>query len=159
MRVLATKFDGDDENVDELGLKYSERQLRDGKGAWCYGKISFVFKKKSRMPQKYKIKYHEGGSMDSLEADIQMAPEDEEIPSERTDSDREDEVPLNVNDRDDEGDDDRHPLDRDDDADEGRAVGVDGTVELDSDEDEVGDEETVTVGGCTTTIPREKESD
>jgi hypothetical protein len=30
------------------------------KGEWCYGKISFVFKKKSRMPQKYRIKYHEG---------------------------------------------------------------------------------------------------
>ncbi len=42
VRVLATKFDDDDENVDELGLKYSERQLRDGKGAWCYGKIHEV---------------------------------------------------------------------------------------------------------------------
>ncbi len=129
MRVHATKFDGDEENVDELGLKYSERQMRDGKGPWCYGKISFVFKKKSRMPQKYKIKYHEGGSMDCLETDIERAPEDEEIPSEGTDSDREGEVELNLNDRDDEGGDDRHPLYRDNDDDEGRTVGEDGTVD------------------------------
>ncbi len=89
--------------------------------------------------------------MDSLEADIEMAPEDEEIPSERTDSDREGEVELNVNDRDDDGDDD---LDKDDKDDEERAGGEDGTVELDSDVDEQGEEETVTVGGCTTTFPR-----
>jgi hypothetical protein len=37
VRVLATKFDCDEKNADDLGLKYSERQLRDGKGAWCYG--------------------------------------------------------------------------------------------------------------------------
>ncbi len=122
----------DEENVDELGLKYSERQLRDGQGAWCYGKISLVFIKKSRMPQKYKIKYHEGGFMDCLEENIEMAPEDEEVPSERTDSERKGEVELNINDRDDEGDDDRNPLDRDDEDDKGRAGGEDGTtVELD----------------------------
>ncbi len=31
VRVHATKFDCDEENVNELGLKYSERQLHDGK--------------------------------------------------------------------------------------------------------------------------------
>jgi len=36
-----------------------------------------VFTKKSRQPQKYKIKYHEGGSMDALEADIEMPGEEE----------------------------------------------------------------------------------
>jgi hypothetical protein len=45
VRVLASKFHGDEENVDELGMKYSERQLHVGKGAWCYGKISVVFKR------------------------------------------------------------------------------------------------------------------
>ncbi len=38
---------------------------------WCYGKISFVFKKKARMSQKYRIKYHEGTVMESLEAGIE----------------------------------------------------------------------------------------
>jgi hypothetical protein len=86
VRVHATKFDGDAENVDELGLTYSGRMLHDKKGEWCYGRISLVFKKKSRQPQKYKIKYHEGGSMDCLENDIEMAPEDWEDPRARVDS-------------------------------------------------------------------------
>ncbi len=52
VRVRAEKFDGDGE-TDELRLKWSEKWLRDGNGEWCYGKISFVFKKKPRMPQKF----------------------------------------------------------------------------------------------------------
>ncbi len=76
VRVHATKFDGEGER-DELGLKWSEKWLRDGHGEWCYGKISFVFKKKTRMPQKYRIKYHEGTVMESPEADIEMAPVEE----------------------------------------------------------------------------------
>ena len=55
VRVRATKFDGDGE-TDELGLTWSQKWLRDGNGEWCYGKISIVFKKKHRMPQKYRIK-------------------------------------------------------------------------------------------------------
>jgi hypothetical protein len=47
VRVRADKFDGEGE-TDELGLKFSERWLRDGNGEWCYGKITFVFKKKPR---------------------------------------------------------------------------------------------------------------
>jgi hypothetical protein len=62
--VRATKFDGEGER-DELGLLWSEKWLRDWNGEWCYGKISFVFKKQSRMPQKYRIKYHEGTIMES----------------------------------------------------------------------------------------------
>ncbi len=70
----ATQFDGEGER-DELGIKFSEKWLRDGNGEWCYGKISFVLKKKSRQPQKYRILYHEGTAMESLENDIEMAPE------------------------------------------------------------------------------------
>jgi hypothetical protein len=36
VRVHATKFDGEGE-TDELGLKWSEKWLRDGHGEWCYG--------------------------------------------------------------------------------------------------------------------------
>jgi hypothetical protein len=147
VRVHATKFNGDPGNVDELGMTYIERMLHDRKGEWCYGKIRKVFSKKSRQPQKYKIKYHEGGSMDSLQGDIEMAPE-EENPRARRDSESEleDEVPLNIEDREEE--DDRHPLDRDEDAENSSAVGEDGTVELDSKEDDEEEDETVTVGGC-----------
>ena len=140
VRVHATKFDGEKDNVDELGLTYSQRMLHDKKGEWCYGRISLVFTKKSRQPQKYKIKYHEGGSMDALEADIEMAPGEEEIARERAFSEVEGEGELNLDDREEEDGEDRHPLDRDED-------GVDGSVELESEEDESGEDDTVTVGG------------
>jgi hypothetical protein len=139
--VHASKFDGEGE-TDELGLKFSERWLRDGNGEWCYGKISFVFKKKTRMPQKYRIKYHEGTVMESLEADIEMAPE-EETEAKDSSEDREDRQALHDADRDGEDEDDRHPLDRGEEDVDGNT----GTVELDSDEDDDAlDEETVTVG-------------
>jgi hypothetical protein len=71
VRVHATKFDG---IIDELGLSFSARWARDNNGEWCYGKISFVYKKKSREAQKYRILYHDGTTMLSLEAEIEKAP-------------------------------------------------------------------------------------
>jgi hypothetical protein len=62
------------------------------------------------MPQKYRIKYHEGTSMESLEKDIEMAPEDDESQAETI----EENIEMNVDDREDEGKDDRHRLDRED---------------------------------------------
>ncbi len=107
MRVRATKFDGAGER-DELGLTFSEKWLRDGNGEWCYGKISFVYRKKSRMAQKYIILYHEGTSMESLEGEIEMAPEDDE----ESMSETEEEKAMTIDELEDEGDDDRHPQDR-----------------------------------------------
>ena len=103
----ATQFDGEGE-TDELGLTFSEKWLRDGNGEWCYGKISFVYKKKSRQAQKYRILYHEGTTMESLEGDIEMAPEDEDAAGSETEEER----PMTVDELEDEGDDDRHPQDR-----------------------------------------------
>jgi hypothetical protein len=48
VRVHASKFDGDADNADELGLTYSQKMLHDKKGEWCHGRISLVFTKKSR---------------------------------------------------------------------------------------------------------------
>ena len=132
MRVHATKFDGEGER-DELGLKWSENWLRDGPGEWCYGKVSFVFRKKPRMPQKYRIKYHEGTVMESLETDIEMAPEDETSSDER--EAQADQEELGLDDREEDGEEDtRHPLDRE--GNEEETYVVDGNVELESDEDE-----------------------
>jgi hypothetical protein len=142
VRVRATKFDGEGER-DELGLTFSEKWLRDGNGEWCYGKISFVYRKKSREAQKYRILYHEGTSMESLEGDIEMAPEDDEDSVSET----EEEKAMTIDELEGEGDDDRHPQDRgEEDSDyEGPD---DGNVELQSDEDEnQRADETVTVGG------------
>jgi hypothetical protein len=151
VRVDAKKFDGEGE-LDELGLKFSERWLRDGNGVWCYGKISFVFKKQSRQPQKYRVKYHEGTVMESLEGDIEMAPEeeDEDDTSSIEREEREDREALNLDDREEDEEFQRHPLDREETV---QLEEDDGNVELESesDNDEEEDDETVTVGGCCTT--------
>ena len=154
MRVHATKFDGDGEeddteDTDKAVEKWSEKWRREGNGEWCYGKVTFVFRKKPRQPQKYRIKYHEGTVMESLETDIELAPE-EEAEDETSSAERqlgEDENQLRLEDREEEPDeDDRHPLDREEET-QGRDV-ADGNVELDSEEeDHDGDDETVTVGG------------
>ena len=93
IRVLATRFNG---ITDELGLSFSDRWARDGNGEWCYGKISFVYKKIGRQPQKYRILYHDGTSMPGIEADIERAPESDIASS---DSGSEEGTELNVEDR------------------------------------------------------------
>ncbi len=120
------------------------RLLRDGNGVWCYGKISFVFKKRSRQTQKYRIKYHEGTVMECLEADIEMAPEEEEAPDETSSEEVGEE--LSVDDREEDEAFQRHPLERDEDDQE---EGDDGHVELESESnnDEGEEDDTVTVGG------------
>jgi hypothetical protein len=142
VRVDAKKFNGEGD-VDELGLKFSERWLRDGNGVWCYGKISFVFKKVSRQTQKYRIKYHEGTVMECLEADIEMAPEEED--GDETSS-NEGRAELSLDDREEDEEEQRHPLDR---PEKGKQEGDDGHAELESDSDndegEYGD--TVSGGG------------
>jgi hypothetical protein len=79
--------------------------------------------------------------MESLETDIEMAPQDED--REDSSEDREDREQLTIEDRvDDEDEDDRHPLDR------VEVEGNTGHVELDSEEDDWPDEDgVVTVGG------------
>ena len=124
--------------------------MHDGNGEWCYGKTCFVFAKKPRQAQKYRIKYHEGSTMEAVEADIEVAPEeDAEDESRSADREaREDREELRLEDREEENDeDDRHPLEREEDPLESGVT--DGNVELDSEEDSAGDEEdnTVTVGG------------
>jgi hypothetical protein len=60
VRVHATKFDGDveeddTEETDKAVEKWSAKWRREGHGGWCYGRITFVFRKKPRQPQKYRI--------------------------------------------------------------------------------------------------------
>ena len=142
VRVRATKFDGEGER-DELGLTFSEKWLRDGNGEWCYGKITFVYKKQSRKAQKYRILYHEGTTMESLEGDIEMAPEDDE----ESVSETEEERAMTIDELEDEGDDDRHPQDRGE-AESDYEGPDDGNVELQSDEDDnPRADETVSLGG------------
>ncbi len=120
--VHGTKFDG---IIDELGLSFSERWARDGNGEWCHGKISFVYKKIGRQPQKYRILYHDGTSMPATEADIERAPQTEPEEADSDDSE-EGKTELHVEDRESEEDSDYSEEGTDD-----------GNEEDDSDEEEV----------------------
>ena len=118
VRVHGTKFNG---IVDELGLSFSDRWARDGNGEWCYGKISFVYKKIGRQPQKYRILYHDGTSMPGIEADIERAPESD-IASSSIDSEAEREVQVD---------------DREEDSDYSEEGTTDGSEEDEGDDDEI----------------------
>ena len=165
MRVNATKFNG---IVDELGLQFSERWARDGNGEWCYGKNSFVFVKRSRAPQKYRILYHDGTTMTGLEKDIEMAPDatdDSETASEGAIRDRA-ELELNVDDREEDSDPDYEDQEDIEDESEGEVRNVrirararqrthneeakeqNSTTELEDSDDDKDDADTVNVGGC-----------
>ena len=115
----ATKFNG---IIDELGLSFSDRWARDGHGEWCYGRISFVYKKIGRLPQKYCILYHEGTSMPGIEADIERAPENG--------------LDLEVSDSDD-GRTELQVEDRDEDSPYSEEGTTDGSGKDDDDEEEV----------------------
>jgi hypothetical protein len=39
-----------------------ENWEREGNGEWCHGKVSFVYRKKPREAQKYRILYDDGTS-------------------------------------------------------------------------------------------------
>ena len=118
VRVHGTKFDG---IIDELGLSFSQRWARDGNGEWCYGKISYVYKKIGRQPQKYRILYHDGTSMPGVEADIERAPESD-IASSSIDSEAEREVQVD---------------DREEDSDYSEEGTTDGSEEDEGDGDEI----------------------
>ncbi len=82
--------------------------------------------------------------MECLEADIEMAPEEEEGEDETSSYEGGEE--LSLDDREENEDFQRHPLERDE---EGQEEGDDGHVELESesDNDEGEEDDTVTVGG------------
>ena len=173
MRVNATKFNG---IVDELGLQFSERWARDGNGEWCYGKISFVFVKRSRAPQKYRILYHDGTTMTGLEKDIEMAPDatdESETASEGAIRDRA-EMELNVEDREEESDPDYEDQEDIEDESEGEVRNVriraraqqrthneeakaqNSTTELEDSDDDKDDADTVNVGGVLYEVGKRK---
>ena len=67
VRVHATRFNAPDGKKDKNGRTFAEDWEKKGHGEWCHGRVTFVYKKKSRQPQKYRILYDEGTVMESLE--------------------------------------------------------------------------------------------
>ncbi len=74
-----------DKNGRDL-LKIGERR---GMGEWCPGRVTFVYKKKSRQPQKYRILYDEGTVMEILEEHMEAAGEGDSDNEEDTTDDLE----------------------------------------------------------------------
>jgi hypothetical protein len=60
-----------------------------GHGEWCHGRVTFVYKKKSRQPQKYRMLYDEGTVMESLEEHMEATVEGDSDDEEDTTEDLE----------------------------------------------------------------------
>ena len=76
VRLKATLFDNG--KRDRNGLLFSEDWLAKGNGEWCYGTVSFVYVKKGRQAQKYRMKYDGGQTMTSMEEQMELAGVEEE---------------------------------------------------------------------------------
>ena len=76
VKLKATLFDNG--KRDRNGLLFSEDWLAKGNGEWCYGTVSFVYVKKGRQAQKYRVKYDGGQTMTSLEDQMEVAGLEEE---------------------------------------------------------------------------------
>jgi hypothetical protein len=77
VRASAKLFDGNGTR-DRNDLLFSEKWLADGNGEWCYGTVSFVYVRRGRTKQKYRVKYDEGTTMEALENHLFHQPENAE---------------------------------------------------------------------------------
>ncbi len=53
VKSRATLYLYDEGTEDENGLRFSQRQLAKGLGAFCFGAVTHVYRKTGRQPQKY----------------------------------------------------------------------------------------------------------
>ncbi len=72
VRAKATVFDGGEESRDRNGLLFSEKWAADKNGEWCYGTVSFVYARKGRHAQSYRVKYDEGTVMQAEDAHLEL---------------------------------------------------------------------------------------
>jgi hypothetical protein len=89
VRVHATRFNAPDGKKDKNGRTFAEDWEKKGHGEWCHGRVTFVYKKKSRQPQKYRILYDEGTVMESLEEHMEATAEGDSDDEEDTTEDLE----------------------------------------------------------------------
>ncbi len=76
VRAKATLFGGE-ETRDRNGYLFSEKWAADKNGEWCYGTVSFVYSRRGRHLQKYRVKYDEGTTMEAEDAHLELV-EDED---------------------------------------------------------------------------------
>ena len=58
VKSRATLYDQGTE--DENGLLFSQRQLGQGLGVFCFGAVTHVYRKSGRQPQKYRVRWDDG---------------------------------------------------------------------------------------------------
>jgi hypothetical protein len=59
-RVKSSAMLYDAGTEDENGLTFSQRQLGKGLGAFCFGTVTFVYRKRGREVQKYRVRWDDG---------------------------------------------------------------------------------------------------
>ncbi len=78
VRATATLFDGGEETRDRNGLFFSEKCAADKNGEWCYRTASFVYARRGRHLQKYRVKYDEGTTMEAEDAHLELVQDDDD---------------------------------------------------------------------------------
>jgi hypothetical protein len=101
IRVHAKHFNAPNGGTNDNGLTFEENWDREGNGEWCHGKVSFVYRKKSRESQKYRLLYDDGTSMESVEEQMKAAPEDDSDAYSEESTDYENETEAQMEDRED----------------------------------------------------------
>jgi hypothetical protein len=101
VRVHAKHFNAPDGGTNDNGLTFEENWAREGNGEWCHGRVSFVYRKKSRESQKYRILYDDGTTMESLEEHMEASPEGDEDAYSEESTDFENETEAQAEDRED----------------------------------------------------------
>jgi hypothetical protein len=76
VKLKATLFNNG--KRDRNGKLFSEDLFDRGHGEWCHGTVTFVYVKRGRQAQKYRMKYDGGQTMSSLEEQMEAAGLEEE---------------------------------------------------------------------------------
>jgi hypothetical protein len=145
VRVHAKHFNAPDGGTNDNGLTFEENWAREGNGEWCHGRVSFVYRKKSRESQKYRILYDDGTTMESLEEIMEASPEGDEDAYSEESTDFENETEAQAEDRE-----DRPPVFDPRDVEGHWTGGEDQPTSMEveeSDNDSEEDDETLVVGG------------
>ncbi len=72
VKASAKLFDGNGTRDSNGLFLFSEKWTADGNGEWCYGTVSFVYVRRGRTVQKYRVKYDEGTIMEALENHLEL---------------------------------------------------------------------------------------
>jgi hypothetical protein len=87
LTAKATIFDGGEATKDRNGLLFSEKWAADEHGEWCYGTVSFVYARRGRYAQLYRVSTmrDEGTVMQAEDAHLEIA-QDEDDSDEESDN-------------------------------------------------------------------------